>query len=133
LLQCRLENGARIRVAVATSLVELSDVFPEQCPLGVDGDPAFHGGEDVGSQPLTGRLGRKVVLVGGVAPGGSCRNPEGRAHDLQGRYHSLRKHYRFSPFQSPLWFCALNCVEVLNMMTAHKQKIGLVSPTTARF
>src|SRR5271165_4206124 len=92
-----MENGSRVRVAIATNLVELRDVLSEQRALGIGGDPALHGGEDVGSQPLTGGLGRKVILVGGVTPGSSSRNPEGRTEELQGRYHSLWKHCASSP------------------------------------
>jgi hypothetical protein len=71
-----LENRARVRIAVPTGLVELGNVLAQQGVLGFGCDPALHGSEDIGAQPLARCIGREIALVGGVAPRGRGRESQ---------------------------------------------------------
>ena len=78
-----MENGARIRIALAAQLVELAHVLPEQAALGFRRDASLHGRDDVVPELLTGHVGREIVLVGRKGTGGRRGNPECRTGNLQ--------------------------------------------------
>src|SRR5512144_3272700 len=78
-----VEDGTRVRIAVAAELVELVHVLPEQAALGLRRDVAFHGGDDVAPELLAGDVGREIVLVSRKGAGGRGGNLERRTRNLQ--------------------------------------------------
>src|SRR5215471_8347804 len=74
----RLENGARVGIALAAKLVKLRHVLLEQATLGLGRDVSFHDGDDVVAEFLARDVARKITLV-------SCKGACGRRGNRERR------------------------------------------------
>src|SRR5262249_17581695 len=88
----RLENGARVGIALAAKLVELRHVLLEQATLGLGRDVSFHDGDDVAAEFLARDVARKIILVGRKGACGRRGNRERRPGHLQKLDHVFRGH-----------------------------------------
>src|SRR5215468_12392380 len=78
----RLENGARVGIALAAKLVELRHVLLEQATLGLGRDVSFHDGDDVAAEFLARDVARKITLVSRKGACGRRGNRERRPGHL---------------------------------------------------
>src|SRR5262249_14482616 len=79
----RVENGARVGIALAAKLVELGHVLLEQATLCLGRDVSFHDGDDVVPQLLARDVARKITLVSRKSACGRRGNRERRPGHLQ--------------------------------------------------
>src|SRR6516165_10984105 len=88
----RLENGARVGIALAAKLVEFRHVLLEQATLGLGRDVSFHDGDDVAAEFLARDVARKITLVSRKGACGRGGNRERRPGHLQKFDQVVRGH-----------------------------------------